>query len=617
MEKIIELKDLVLKRKFTLPELALWAAGIYIASRITLKLLALPSSFRAAIGHKKIVALAKEYRIQKLKEFEDSRSLIPEIKLSPELQEQILNADVAQLKEMLASKRVTSVELLSVFYHRSLKYNPEFNFLTDTNIKEALELAKKCDEDRANSSPRAQGLLFGIPVSIKESFGQKGFVRTGGLCELLATKVESDSITIELLKAEGAIPFVRTNLPQGLSSIISYNRIHGETTNPWNKARSAGGSSGGEGAIVACRASPLGIGSDIGGSIRIPAAFCGVYGFKPTGGRTSMIGHIEGGPTGKGQLNFIITSGPIGKSVNDLELACHCLMPKRLQDVNAPTADFTIPVSPWRHEETHIQEGKTLTFGYFETLDCVPASRAARRAVRETIEKLQAKGHKVIKLDTNVIDSTIYPHFQLITADEFEYIKSMTGREKLIEHYDSMTMFFSLGPLFKKILCKLFVLSGQAKAARLFRSMGACSLVDYLKASCDQVEIRRRFIQQLQKQGIDAIVCPAYPIPAIKSESAKFVSITVSYTTIFNFFGMPAGTLPITTVKEGEDVYDEKCGKSQDFTEKKIAEDMRGTVGLPMGIQVATLPWQDEKCIAMMRIIEELVPFYKQHPLPV
>ena len=125
-------------------------------------------------------------------------------------------------------------------------------------------------------------VLKGVPVSIKDHITVKNIPNTLGFTSLTNNKKNFDSLIVKVLISQGAIPFVSSNIPQGIFNIDSSNSLWGKAENPWNRTKVVGGSSGGEAALVASRSSPFGIGSDVGGSIRIPSTFCGVYGFKPT-----------------------------------------------------------------------------------------------------------------------------------------------------------------------------------------------------------------------------------------------------------------------------------------------------------------------------------------------
>ena len=164
----------------------------------------------------------------------------------------------------------------------------DLNALADINFDDALKEAIQCDKETKNKKSR--GPLHGIPISIKDELHVAGTVTTLGLAARSDNIILEDGLIVENLRRHGAIPFVKSNVPPLLMLYETENIIFGVTKNPLDIKRTPGGSSGGEAALIASRCSPAGIGSDIGGSIRIPCAFCGLYGFKPSSIRTTYKG---------------------------------------------------------------------------------------------------------------------------------------------------------------------------------------------------------------------------------------------------------------------------------------------------------------------------------------
>eukprot|EP01016_Furgasonia_blochmanni_P039553 TRINITY_DN4933_c0_g1_i2.p1 TRINITY_DN4933_c0_g1~~TRINITY_DN4933_c0_g1_i2.p1 ORF type:complete len:189 (+),score=19.26 TRINITY_DN4933_c0_g1_i2:600-1166(+) len=177
-----------------------------------------------------------------------------------------------------------------------------------------------------------------------------------------------------------------------LMAIESNNHIWGRALNPWNKERTSGGSSGGEGGLIASRCSPIGVGSDVGGSLRIPALYCGVYALKPSTKRMSVLGHacmeIE---KGENRLNFRIITGPIGKCVDDLALYLRAMYSEKMWE-----KDPTVPPIPF--DETVYRAQGRLRIGYFETEEFLGVAKANRRAIREAAEALRKAGHEVFEV---------------------------------------------------------------------------------------------------------------------------------------------------------------------------------------------------------------------------
>jgi len=186
----------------------------------------------------------------------------------------------------------------------------------------------------------------GVPLANPTNTNTKGFDSTCGMAARCFKPAEGDALAVELLRAAGAVPFVRTNVPQLLLMAETDNHVWGRCDNPWASSRTCGGSSGGEAALVALRGSPLGLGTDVGGSVRSPAFYCGVVGFKPTPSRVSRLGvAVPRQNERSGQLHIPSAAGPIGKTVDDV-----ALLAKAVWEQPAHVhADPTVP--PLRFDE--------------------------------------------------------------------------------------------------------------------------------------------------------------------------------------------------------------------------------------------------------------------------
>jgi len=216
---------------------------------------------------------------------------LPQINIPNERKEEIIKSDVCELREMLLQGKVTSEQLTIIFIGRALEKGKDLNLLSEINFEEAIKTAKEYDLKFLQKNKDIEKPLFGIPMTIKDVFDIKGLDSTIGMgCNCNKPKKE-DGYLVKLLKEKGAIIFAKTNVPQASMSMETYNTIWGRGLNPWNKDRSVGGSSGGEAAMVRISATPIGIGSDVGGSIRTPSSFCGVLGFMPTAKRVTTNGH--------------------------------------------------------------------------------------------------------------------------------------------------------------------------------------------------------------------------------------------------------------------------------------------------------------------------------------
>jgi amidase len=225
------------------------------------------------------------------------------------------------LLALLRARKIGAVELLGLVLARVERLNPSFNMLVALDAEGALEAAK-----RADAAPEgARGALHGLPMTIKDAWEVAGMTATCGIPPLAGHRPGRDADAVARLRAAGAILYGKTNVPTGAGDHQSYNSLYGRTNNPWNVERTVGGSSGGAAAAVSTGISALELGSDIGGSIRCPAHFCGVFGHKPSYGIVPMRGHIPPPPGGLYTIELGV-AGPLARSAGDLELALDVLM---------------------------------------------------------------------------------------------------------------------------------------------------------------------------------------------------------------------------------------------------------------------------------------------------
>jgi amidase len=242
---------------------------------------------------------------------------------------------------MLSERRIGAVELLNLHLSQIDKYHDSLNLVVARDVDGALEAARAAD----NSEPSKGSVLRGLPMTIKDTFEVTGMPATAGLPFLAEHRPQNDADAVARLKAAGAVVFGKTNVPAAAMDWQSFNDIYGVSNNPWNIQRTPGGSSGGAAGALAAGFTPLELGSDLAGSIRIPAHFCGVYGHKPSYGLVPGHGHI---PPMPGQLaTFELgVCGPMARSADDLELALDVLAAPG--ELHRPAWSVAIP--PSRHE---------------------------------------------------------------------------------------------------------------------------------------------------------------------------------------------------------------------------------------------------------------------------
>lgn len=233
------------------------------------------------------------------------------------------------------------------------------------------------------------GPLHGLPISLKDSFQVQGTDATLGFVAYLDNgPSQENSCLVDILLRQGAVLYCKTNIPQTLMTGDSHNHVFGRTLNPWNSSLTAGGSSGGEGALVAFRGSPLGVGTDVAGSIRIPSLCCGVYGFKPTAGR---VPYGKQAPLGNPGLRSVLASA--GPLANDFDALA--IFTKAVLDARPAQLDSTAIDTPWRPIEGLKAK---LRFGVLAEDPLFPLQPPVKKALADAASLLKEAGHEIIPL---------------------------------------------------------------------------------------------------------------------------------------------------------------------------------------------------------------------------
>lgn len=245
------------------------------------------------------------------------------------------------LLSLLRARRLGALELLDLQLARIERLNPALNAVVALDIEGARAAARTAD----STADEARGPLHGLPITIKDAYEVAGMTATCGFPHLAKHVPARDADSVARLRAAGAIPFGKTNVPLAAADHQSYNPIYGTSNNPWDVGRTPGGSSGGAAASVAAGFSALELGSDIGGSIRCPAHFCGVYGHKSSYGIVPMRGHIPPMP-GSIVMPPLGIGGPIARSASDLELALDVLV----APASAERTAWSVKTPASRHE---------------------------------------------------------------------------------------------------------------------------------------------------------------------------------------------------------------------------------------------------------------------------
>ncbi|NWV63462.1 FAAH1 hydrolase, partial [Malurus elegans] len=444
-----------------------------------------------------------------------------------------------------------------------------------------------------------KGLLYGIPVSIKDHIGHKGHLATCGLVQCLDTLMEEDSVLVKVLKRQGAIPFAMTNVPQSLFSYDCSNPTFGRTLHPFNHHKSPGGSSGGEGALIAGGGSILGIGSDIGGSIRLPSSFCGLCGLKPTAERLRWV-WVWVCPAFPA---FPCALGPMARDVDSLALCMKALLcPEMFQ------LDPSVPPIPF-NEEVY-SSSTPLRVGYYDTDGYFPLPPCMRRAVKETKRALQAAGHQLVPFSP--------PRISYVMTELFMGAFFADGGRAWLDVFTGDIIDPGLKPqvnsckiprLLKKLLALLFkplqfLLLLKLKDVAV---ISTCRSVKEMWDHHHQIQVyRSQFIGRWKELQLDVVLCPVLGPAFTKGYPGKLLT-AISSTMLYNVLNFPAGVVPVSIVTEADEeelkLYQGCCNDPWDRTLKQAVS---GAVGMPVAVQCVALPWQEELCLRFMKEVETL-----------
>ncbi len=292
-------------------------------------------------------------------------------------------ADAVELLAALKAKELSSRELLDALVARIDRYDARVGAVVVTDLDRATETARRADD--ATARGETWGPLHGLPMTVKEAFDVEGLPTTSGSPELVGNRAVRDASAVARLRRAGAVIFGKTNVPLFTGDLQTYNDVYGTTVNPWNPDVTCGGSSGGSAAAVAAGFTPLELGSDIGGSVRNPAHFCGVYGLKTTFGLVSLRGHVPGPPGTRSRTDLAV-AGPLGRSGRDLALALGVLAGPDEPDDRA----WRVELVPPRHRSL---EGLRVA-AVLDHPRC-PVGREVAALLAATVERMQQAGARV------------------------------------------------------------------------------------------------------------------------------------------------------------------------------------------------------------------------------
>ena len=417
----------------------------------------------------------------------------------------------AALAQAIRGKKVSSEEVVKAHLRRIEAVNPKLNAVVLLTADSALAEARKADSALARGD--LKGPLHGVPMTIKDSLDTAGVVSTGGTKGRASFVPRQDASAVARLRAAGAILLGKTNLPELSLGFESVNQIYGRTNNPYNLSCTPGGSSGGEAAIIAAGASPIGLGADAGGSIRLPAHFCGIAGLKPTTDRVPRTGHF---PPFGGVQTALWQIGPMARYVEDLIMVLPLIAGVDWQDpgvIPMPLGD------PGRVDLQKLRISFHTDNGIIsptaETTDVVRRSARILSEAGSIVEEARPDGIE----ESNEIISGIYG------ADGGANVRKTLQAAGTRE----------ANPFLQQ---RLKILSPFTKSISEFGD-----LMDRWDS------YRRRMVSFMERY--DAIICPACAFPALPHETTHEKIAAFSYTRAYNLTGWPAVVIRGGTSSEG------------------------------------------------------------------
>ena len=448
------------------------------------------------------------------------------------------------MAQQIRHRKISPVDLVNAHLTQIEKLNPKLNAFVQIDAERALQSAREAESLAMSDSPL--GPLHGVPLSIKSSISAAGLLCEAGTRLRAGFVAYQDAPLLTRLKDAGAIILGTTNAPELLMAWETDNLLYGRTNSPWDLERTPGGSSGGEAAAIAAGMSAGGVGSDGGGSIRVPAHFSGICGLKPTPGRIPSTGHF---PASVGPFASIGVVGPMARTVADLKILFEMMQGPDIGDTNAAP----VPVR-WPSEV----DTRKLRVGYFEDDGRTPVTPETRAAVRTAAEALRSKGFQVEPFQPQELEEARQLWRKYFVVAGGMLIKPMfKDRES------------DISPILKQFL--------EQSATE-----PVLSAEDLLDAWVRRDTVRLQFFSQMEQYPI--LLCPGAAIPAfrhgerswlIEGQTVDYLDAW-SYTEFFNLLGNPAAIVPV--------------GHS--------------SAGLPIGVQIIGRPWEEEQVLSVAATLE-------------
>ncbi|KAF7869862.1 hypothetical protein EAF04_004646 [Stromatinia cepivora] len=491
----------------------------------------------------------------------------------------ITNSSATDLVTKMARGELTSVAVTTAFCKRAALAHQLLNCALEFFPEMALVRARELDE-YFRKTGKTVGPLHGLPISLKDQFRIKGLETCMGYVSWIGKYEDHNSILVRLLLQAGAVFYIKTSVPQSLMCGETINNVIGRTVNPHNKNWSCGGSSGGEGANIAFRGGIIGVGTDIGGSIRIPAAFNFLYGLRPSHGRLpygKMANSMEG------QETVHSVCGPIAHSVADMRLFVQAVLAEEPWKFDAKV----VPM-PWRQSEADVIKSRILdgglTIGYYDCDGNVLPHPPVLRGIKTVADTLKKRGHEVFKWTPYKHDhahNLINAIYGADAGKDIHSVLSASGEPaipNISDFVNPSTTPLSLNELWDVHLQKWTY-------------------------QCEYLEQFRVMEEKLGRE-IDAIVAPVAPTAAVRHDCYRYYA----YTSVINLLDFTSVVVPVGFADRGVD------GKVQGF---EALSEIDGVVqgeydpdayhGAPVAVQVIGRRLTEERILAVAEEIGRLL----------
>lgn len=501
----------------------------------------------------------------------------------------------AELAAELRSGAVSATAVVDSCINRISQVDATLNAVCVRRFDEARSEAAAADAALADG--RLLGPLHGVPITIKEQFLLEGTPTTFGLGWRRNHRADHTGPLVAALRAAGAIVLGKTNVSQTLIYHEADNPLYGLTRNPWDPARTPGGSSGGEAAIIAAGGSALGLGGDLGGSIRIPAHFSGIAGLKPTTGRLTLTDTPDD-ITGAPPTTLPPQPGPLARDVADLHLAMSVLAPTSAGSADTSSDALAYPTD--LPDVRGLRAAIQLDESFFRS------APAIRRALSEAAADLVAAGATIVDFRPPPLAEAPRLFLGIMAADGGAWLRASLHGEDLDPRAAGLLKAGAIPNAVRPIVAGMMRLGGQRHMAFTIAAARVSRGAALERIVADVEAYRVAYARAMDAAMVDLVLTPPHALPALRHGAAEHLHVAnaAAYATLYNVLGLPAGVVPVTTVRADEE---SDRPASRDKAERAALETERGSAGLPVGVQVAARAWREDLVLAAMAAIEAAV----------